>query len=426
MKKLFFIASLVLIGMSLSAQNIDDVTLVVSGDGATKEEATHIALRSAIEQAYGVFVSANTEILNDELVKDEIATVTSGNVKSYKELSATILPNGNHMVSLQAVVSTKKLAAYAESKGSSCEFAGATFGANLKLLELNRKNTELAFDNLLKQCEAIVPYLFETKIEVGDPNVRGQLPILISLYSTPNTWEFCNLISSTLDALKLNYEQIQSLDQIDAKTYGIEVIACSREARYEDNRVNAEISDYYHRGGAGSSYIHNPVTIIYNDDHQLEAWYWDEDIKQPHRKAYGKSGYTNYFYAEFPFAKIKDIIEKKSPKYYITDDLGNINEMVNVIDLIIGDSKVPYAVNNGYEYVERDLLFSCFYFGKSPQWADYYRISFPYSYIKPYVLKKTKEIKYPEKIIGKKQITLDIPIEILSQISNFEILKYED
>ena len=99
----------------INAQTVDDVTLVVSGDGVTKEEATHVALRSAIEQAYGVFVSANTEILNDELVKDEIATVTSGNVKSYKELSATILPNGNHMVSLQAVVSTKKLAAYAET-----------------------------------------------------------------------------------------------------------------------------------------------------------------------------------------------------------------------------------------------------------------------------------------------------------------------
>ena len=87
MKKLFLIVSLIFVGMSISAQSVDDVTLVVSGDGTTKEEATHVALRSAVEQAYGVFVSANTEIMNDELVKDEIATVTSGNVKSYKELN---------------------------------------------------------------------------------------------------------------------------------------------------------------------------------------------------------------------------------------------------------------------------------------------------------------------------------------------------
>ncbi len=35
----------------------DDVTLVVNGSGKDKAEATKAALRSAIEQAYGVFVS---------------------------------------------------------------------------------------------------------------------------------------------------------------------------------------------------------------------------------------------------------------------------------------------------------------------------------------------------------------------------------
>ena len=63
------------------------VTLVVNGTGQTKEEATRNALRSAIEQAFGTFVSANTEVLNDELIKDEIVTVSSGNIVSYKELS---------------------------------------------------------------------------------------------------------------------------------------------------------------------------------------------------------------------------------------------------------------------------------------------------------------------------------------------------
>lgn len=69
----------------------DDITLVVSGNGANKEEATKVALRSAIEQVYGTFVSANTSIVNDELTKDEIVTVASGNVKSYTELSYDII-----------------------------------------------------------------------------------------------------------------------------------------------------------------------------------------------------------------------------------------------------------------------------------------------------------------------------------------------
>lgn len=63
------------------AKNVqDEVILTVSADGTTKEEAVKAALRSAIEQAYGTFVSANTTLLNDELVKDEIVNYTSGNI----------------------------------------------------------------------------------------------------------------------------------------------------------------------------------------------------------------------------------------------------------------------------------------------------------------------------------------------------------
>ena len=65
----------------------DEVTLVASGKASDSEKAITIALRSAIEQAYGTFVSANTTILNDELVKDEIVTISNGNIKSYEVLS---------------------------------------------------------------------------------------------------------------------------------------------------------------------------------------------------------------------------------------------------------------------------------------------------------------------------------------------------
>ena len=115
----------------VSAQDI--VTLTVSGQGATKEAATATALRSAIEQAFGVFVSANTEILNDNLVKDEIATVSSGNIQTYSEISCINMSNGEVSVTLSATVSIGKLVAYAKSKGAAAEFAGQTFAMNMKI-----------------------------------------------------------------------------------------------------------------------------------------------------------------------------------------------------------------------------------------------------------------------------------------------------
>lgn len=172
--KVLFIALFVLNIFQVSAQSVDEVTLIVSSDGATKEEATLKALRSAIEQAYGTFVSANTQILNDELVKDEIVTISNGNIKQYEELSHSMLPNGNQMITLNATVCISKLVSYAQSKGASTEFAGATFAMNLKLQELHEKNMKIAFENVIIQFEKLVndiPNLFDLDLSLRDPEL---------------------------------------------------------------------------------------------------------------------------------------------------------------------------------------------------------------------------------------------------------------
>ena len=205
--------------VSAAWAQVDDVTLVVSGEGATKDEATTKALRSAIEQAFGVFVSANTEILNDELVKDEIATVSSGNIKSYTELGTIIKANGNTEVSLQATVSVKKLTTYAKSRGSSCEFAGATFAANMKLAKLNKENTKKAFENLYKQIEAIGDELYTCNINVKNIKQDGNVEITISYYTNENAVLLGELIKSTLQALSIPNKIVQVLEQQGVKIY---------------------------------------------------------------------------------------------------------------------------------------------------------------------------------------------------------------
>ena len=141
------------------------VTLVVSGEGTTKEEATNNALRSAIEQTFGTFVSANTEVLNDEIIKDQIATVSSGNIESYKVLSSV---NAGSMkrVNIQAIVSIGKLISFAKSHGMKAELSGAAFAMNMKMKELNRQNEQVAIDNMYRQLDLMAENsnLFDYKI----------------------------------------------------------------------------------------------------------------------------------------------------------------------------------------------------------------------------------------------------------------------
>ena len=159
-------------------------------------------------------------LVNDELVKDEIATVASGNVKSYKELESVILPNNMCLVTLQAVVSTQKLVAYAKSKGASCEFAGATLMANRRLMLLNKTNTEKVFENLMFQLEELAPFIFDYKLNVGEPSLDGKykdkyiFPITLIATSNENTERFANLLYSTLNAVALSDLEAKEAERI--------------------------------------------------------------------------------------------------------------------------------------------------------------------------------------------------------------------
>lgn len=227
-KVLFFISLFLTILASSSpalAQSSvkDEVVLTVSGEGKTTAEATKTALRSAISQAYGVFVSANTMLLNDDLVKDEIVTLTSGNIKNYEEVSNVTLQNSIKSVTLKATVCISKLVSYAKSKGASTEFAGAAFGMNIKMKQLNKENERIAISHLIDIMAATLPYCYDIKCEVGEPKISEQqggvpsydIPLVVSFNPT---------------------QTAQNLEKTFVKSF--ESIGLSREEFLENRRLN--------------------------------------------------------------------------------------------------------------------------------------------------------------------------------------------
>lgn len=211
----------------LKSNSTDDVTLTVSADGATKDEAVKTALRSAIEQAYGAFVSANTSILNDELVKDEIVTVASGNIKSYSEISSNVMPNGRTFVTLDATVSISKLVKYAQNKGAETEFAGNTFGMNLKLKELNKQNERKVMENLFTQLKSI-NNLFDYELKLREPTMSENQSICIvsgeiSLIFNSNTQLFYNILLNTLSSISLSDSELDEYVRTNTKRYTLTI-----------------------------------------------------------------------------------------------------------------------------------------------------------------------------------------------------------
>lgn len=147
----------------------DDIKLTVYGEGTNKEEATKNALRSAIEQSFGTFVSSNTQQINDELLKDEIVTVSSGNIKGYEYIAENVLPNGRFQVCLKTVVTIGNLIKYCSNKGMSTDLAGATFAMNVKMKKLNKENEEVALSNMLQMLHSLRLKMFDYEIKVNEP-----------------------------------------------------------------------------------------------------------------------------------------------------------------------------------------------------------------------------------------------------------------
>ena len=247
-----------------------EVSLVVSGDGDTKSAATAMALRSAIERAFGTFVSANTTILNDELVKDEIVSITTGNIKKYDELSSIIMPNGKISVTLKAVVSINNLVSYVQNHGGQTELAGKEFAMQMKLEKFNVENEKIALDNMKKQLLSLAPKLFNYSIETESPKMVStefaEIPMHVSINASENTELFNDIVKKTLGSLSVSPDaNIPNKTPIITKEFN---------------------NDFYWRTGIDNRTDNDKSKEIYylrNRDYFLEIW---KNIRDSYDKYY--------------------------------------------------------------------------------------------------------------------------------------------
>jgi len=87
------------------SDNLVEVT--VTGGGANEDEALRDALRKAVEQGAGTFISSHSETKDFALVRDTVLARSAGFVQSKKVLSKQKLPDDTWQVKISAMVSVK-------------------------------------------------------------------------------------------------------------------------------------------------------------------------------------------------------------------------------------------------------------------------------------------------------------------------------
>lgn len=267
MKKLLLLLTLVFITNAYS-QDDKTVTLVVSGQGKTQEEAKQNALRSAIEQAFGTFISSKTEILNDSLVNDEIVSITNGNVKSYEVLDQLKISENRYNITLKALVSVDNLFNFLKSKGHEVEYNGGIYAFNIKMQKLNEIAEYKSVSNLMSLYHEVMQTGYDYEIITGDPILHKQ-----EYYEEKQKEELWAI------PIEVNVKRNKSLDSIlDYITRNLRQIAIkgTEEENYRQSNKEVykfEILKEYDGYNSESNYL---CSFRNKKSKELVAWFMNE------------------------------------------------------------------------------------------------------------------------------------------------------
>ena len=226
---LFVIFNFSICAASNAQDNSKNVTITVSGSGNTAEEAKQAALRSAIEQAYGSFISTKTEVFNDRVVADEMASVSSGNIQSYKMLNESQLPNGTWGVTLNALVSIDKLTSFAESKGMAVEIKGGIFALNIKQQLINEASEQKIVSELVEILHEALQVSFDYVLKAGEPKSKDggsqnwEIPVTVSAIGNSNLDFSVDYLTKTLNAISLSENEVERYHTIEKPVYLVRI-----------------------------------------------------------------------------------------------------------------------------------------------------------------------------------------------------------
>ena len=228
MKQLILIIS---VFFSINSYSQDDktVTLVTSGQGKTSEEAKQNALRSAIEQSFGAFISSKTEVFNDNLVKDEIVSVANGNINKFDIVSESSLLEGGYSTTIKAVVSLSKIVNFCKEKGLDVEFNGELFAFNIQQQLFNEKNELIIIENLKPLVSQTLNKCFNYKLIVSEPKVSNnnsnywKIPINVVLTVNENFINFSSLLFNTIKAISLDKNELESYKKLNKSIYPVSI-----------------------------------------------------------------------------------------------------------------------------------------------------------------------------------------------------------
>lgn len=224
MQKFFLVFLTVVLWVPvLMAQNSDEDMVILEpldgekkviadGYGPTPDAALQNALQNAVEQAAGAYVSSITEIENDEIVKDEVLSLSHGFIKEHRKLSESKFDN-EYKVVAAAIIVEKQMIKRLEASGLKVDYNAGGLVSKLKEWD-KMKEDEYKMATALFNVHELKDYgiIWNYNIHVNEPARNGNKYTVtgkVSAKTNPNyTVEFYNL-KNILSELALETRELR-------------------------------------------------------------------------------------------------------------------------------------------------------------------------------------------------------------------------
>jgi len=336
---------LFLISLQSYAQSNDLVTLTTYGYGTNQDAATQSALRNAVEEAFGTFVSSKTEILNDELVTDEITSVSSGNIQDYKVLSKLKQEDGAYSVTVRATVSISKLIRFTENKGGEADLKGGMFARNIKLQQLNEESEYRTVKNVAEVLKDMADQSFDFSIKVDEPTqVEGEpnqfrIPLEVRAKLNSNFQNFKDYLFESLQGISMTQAEVDNYIKLNKDVYKVVI--------FKDRNPNAPAL----KTGKYANFVDKNGFHFFLDDQHIFGIDWDDEQDVLLYGYFGDQPKPNSLEEMYPLIK-KDIKEFLA-KHFIYEEFYFRNSRSDVLvkNLIhyLAHSMQNFEVDNGIQ-----------------------------------------------------------------------------
>ncbi|NPD86776.1 hypothetical protein HNS38_18580 [Lentimicrobium sp. L6] len=223
--------------------------VIADGYGANPELALEKALQNAVEQAAGAYVSSITEIENDEIIKDEVLSLSHGFIKEHRKLSESKFDD-EYKVVVAAIIVEKQMMESLEASGVKVKYQTSGLVSDLKAWD-KMKDDEYNMAKALFDVHEMKDYgiIWDYNLRMGEPQRSGSnysIKGVLSAQTNANySIEFYNL-KRILSELALETEQMKyqipvahsvrqnSTDHIDYDRYAFKVFKRKKNGKIKE------------------------------------------------------------------------------------------------------------------------------------------------------------------------------------------------